>query len=222
MEEWNMRIFNGWKFYVLTVFIIIAALSVSTTVTADDFETTVCINPSGQTVPLEETFTIGVYCTPDQPIRSFEFKLSFNASLLQINSVTEGDIFDGYVTFFNNGTIDNNAGSIVDVYGLILGSGNVSNNGTLVNISITAKSTIGTSSLNLYGVGVTNDTEYVSIAVNNGSVVVQSADNNPILSSPNPANGSTNVPISTASLSINIQDPDGDTFNYTISTSPNI
>jgi chitodextrinase len=216
-----MRIFDRWKSYVLTVVIILSALSVSTTVTADDFETTVYINPSSQTVFLEDTFTIGVYCAPGQPIKSFEFKLSFNASLLQVNSVTEGDIFAGYTTFFNNGTIDNNTGSIVDIYGLIQGSGNVSNNGTLVDISITAKSTIGTSSLNLYGVGVTNETEYVSIAVNNGSAIVQSADNNPILSSPNP-NGSANVPISTASLSINIQDPNGDTFNYTISTSPNI
>ena len=217
-----MRIFDRWISYVLTVVIVLSALSVSTTVTADDFETTVYINPSSQTVFLEDTFTIGVYCAPGQPIKSFEFKLSFNASLLQVNSVTEGDIFDGYATFFNSGTIDNNAGSIVDVYGLILGSGNISNNGTLVNISITAKSTIGTSSLNLYGVGVTNETEYVSIAVNNGSAIVRSADNNPILSSPNPTNGLANVPISTASLSINIQDPDGDTFNYTISTSPNI
>ncbi|MCK5259183.1 MAG: hypothetical protein KAJ69_06640, partial [Thermoplasmatales archaeon] len=195
----------------------------ATTVIADDFETTiVSINPSSQTVSSEGTFNIDVYCNPGQPIKSFEFKLSFDASLLQVNSVTEGDIFDGYVTFFNSGTIDNNAGSIVDVYGLILGSGNISNNGTLVNISITAKSTIGTSSLNLCGVGVTNDTEYVSIAVNNGSAIVRSVDNNPILSSPNPTNGLVNVPISTASLSINIQDPDGDTFNYTISTSPNI
>jgi len=217
-----MRISDRWRSYVLTVVIILSALSVSTTVTADDFETMVYINPSSQTVFLEDTFTIGVYCAPGQPIKSFEFKLSFNASLLQVNSVTEGNIFDGYATFFNSGTIDNNAGSIVDVYGLILGSGNVTNNGTLVNISITAKSTIGTSSLNLYGVGVTNETEYVSIAVNNGSAIVQSADNNPIFSSPNPTDGSANVPISTASLSINIQDPDGDTFNYTISTSPNI
>ena len=217
-----MRIFDRWRSYVLTVVIILSTLFVSTTVTADDFDTTVYINPSSQTVFIEDTFTTGVYCALDQPIKSFEFKLSFNASLLQVNSVTEGNIFDGYATFFNSGTIDNNAGSIVDVYGLILGSGNVTNNGTLVNISITAKSTIGTSSLNLYGVGVTNETEYVSIAVNNGSAIVQSADNNPILSSPNPTNGSANVPISTALLSINIQDPDGDTFNYTISTSPNI
>jgi PKD repeat protein len=217
-----MRIFDRWKSYVLTVVIILSALSVSTTVTADAFETAVYINPSNQTVFLEDTFTIGVYCAPGQPIKSFEFKLSFNASLLQVNSVTGGDIFDGYAPFFNFGTIDNNAGSIVEVYGLILGSGNISNNGTLVNISFTAKSTIGTSSLNLCGVGVTNDTEYVSIVVNNGSAIVRSADNNPILSSPDPTNGLANVPISTASLSINIQDPDGDTFNYTISTSPNI
>ena len=132
--------------------------------------TTVSINPPSQTVSPGETFTVDVFCVPSQQIKSFELKLSFDPLLLQANSVTEGDIFDGYTTFFNPGTIDNNAGNIVDIYGLILGSGNVSNPGTLVNISLTAKSTIGSSLLNLYDVGVTNETEYVSITVNDGKV----------------------------------------------------
>jgi len=182
----------------------------------------VSIDPLNQNVSPEENFTVSVYCEPDQPIKSFELKLSFDSSFLQVNSVTEGDIFDGYTTFFNSGTIDNNAGNVVDIYGLILGSGNVSNPGTLVNISLTTKSTIGSSLLNLYDVGVTNETEYVSITVNDGNVTVQSVNNDPIISNPNPSNGSGNVPISTASLSINIQDPDGDMFNYIISTRPNI
>ena len=182
----------------------------------------VSINPLNQNVSLEEIFTVSVYCEPDQSIKSFEFKLSFDSSLIQVNSVTEGDIFDGYTTFFNPGTIDNNAGSIVDIYGLILGSGNVSNPGTLVNISFTAKSTIGSSLLNLYDVGVTNETGYISITVNDGNVTVQSVNSNPIISNPDPSNGSANVPITTSSISLNIQNPDGHTFNYTIITSPDV
>ncbi len=73
----------------------------ATTVIADGLETTiVSINPSSQTISSEETFTIDIYCNPGQPIKSFEFKLSFDASLLQINSVTEGDIFAGFTTFY--------------------------------------------------------------------------------------------------------------------------
>jgi len=37
--------------------------------------------------------------------------LSFDSSLLHVNSVTEGDIFDDYVTFFNSGTFTSNCGS---------------------------------------------------------------------------------------------------------------
>jgi len=44
----------------------------------------------------------------------------------------------------------------------------------------------------------------------------------PTVISPSPSNGSTGVSISTTSLSVTISDLDGETFNWTISTSPNI
>ncbi|VVB60457.1 putative ABC transporter ATP-binding protein [uncultured archaeon] len=47
--------------------------------------------------------------------------------------------------------------------------------------------------------------------------------NNPVVfSGISPANRSTNVPISTSSLSFTIQDPEGESFNYTIQTHPNV
>jgi hypothetical protein len=115
---------------------------------------------------------VNVSCIPGQPIKSFEFKLSFNALLLHANSVSEGDIFDGYDTFFNNGTINNIAGTIVDIYDLIVGVGNVSDSGTLVTISFTALDTTGVSYLNLIDVGVTNEVEYLEVNVSNGNVSV--------------------------------------------------
>ncbi len=47
-------------------------------------------------------------------------------------------------------------------------------------------------------------------------------NNPPTVTIPNPTNGSTGIPITTALLSITIQDPEGDSFNWTIITSPNI
>jgi chitodextrinase len=44
----------------------------------------------------------------------------------------------------------------------------------------------------------------------------------PTVSSPNPSNGETNVSLCNSSLSISIFDPDGDSFNWSIETSPNI
>jgi len=177
---------------------------VATTVIADDFETTIIsVDPSSQTVSSEETFTIDVYCNPGQPIKSFEFKLSFDASLLQVNSVTEGDIFDGYTTFFNSGTINNSAGSIVDIYGLITGTGNVTGNGTFVSISVTAKDVTGTSSIGLYDTGATNETEYVPLEVNNGTVQVDATA--PEFGDNSPSTGHT-----------------GDTYTFNVSVTDNI
>ena len=70
-----------------------------------DTETIVSIDPSSQSVSAGDTFTINVSCVPGQPIKSFELNISFDPSLLTANSVTEGDIFDGYTTYFNSGTI---------------------------------------------------------------------------------------------------------------------
>ena len=111
--------------------------------------TTVSIDPLSKTVSQGETFTVDVFCEPAQPMKSFEFKLSFDSSLLQVNSVTEGNIFNDYNTFASMGTIDNTAGTIVRIYSVIIGSGNVSDSGTLVTISLTALDSAGTSSKSL-------------------------------------------------------------------------
>jgi len=46
--------------------------------------------------------------------------------------------------------------------------------------------------------------------------------NDLILSDESPVNGSTNVSMSTSMINVTIKDPDGDTFDWTIQTSPNI
>ena len=47
-------------------------------------------------------------------------------------------------------------------------------------------------------------------------------NNSPVCSSPVPSNESTGVSISTSSVNVTIADPDGDTFNWTIETFPDI
>jgi PKD repeat protein len=144
-------------------------------VVADD-DTFIRVEPLSQIISSGNTFPVNVSCTPDQPIKAFGFKMLFNPSLLKANSVTEGDIFAGYQTFFSPGTIDNNAGTIVGVYCLILGSENISNNGTFVTISFTAKDKSGTSSLDLYDVDVSDEIGFVTINVYNGSITVQGSN----------------------------------------------
>ena len=138
--------------------------------------TDVEITPSSKTVDPCETFTVDVDITPGQPIKSWELRLYFDASLLQATTpiaVTEGDLFSGKTTIFNSGNIDNTAGKITAVYCYILGTGNVSGSGTACTVSFTSTSATGTSTLDLNTVGVTDEVGYVPITVYDGSVTVR-------------------------------------------------
>ena len=166
--------FNELKWKILCViFAGILVLFSIVIVTAEDEDTVISVGSPNQLVSAGDTFSIDVICNPSQPIKAFEFRLSFDPSLLQANSVTEGGFFQNYTTFFNAGNIDNAVGSIADVYGLIIGPGNVSDSGSLITISFTAKQNSGTSSFSLNGVGVTDESGYISVGVNEGSVTVQ-------------------------------------------------
>jgi hypothetical protein len=146
-------------------------------VSADPFDDTqIKISPASQTVDANDNFTVDVYCITGQPIKGFELRISFDSSLVSADSVSEGDIFSNYSTFFNSGTIDNSEGSIVNIFGLIIGQDNVSENGTLVTIGFTAKQYSGTSSIEFIDVGswttIVNETGYVQIDVTSGSVEI--------------------------------------------------
>lgn len=168
-----MIIFRKLKAIALFTVIISFIVFGASIVVGDGEVTLVSINPVTQSVSKGETFNVNVSCIPGQPIKSFEFKLSFNALFLHANSVSEGDIFNGYNTYFNNGSINNTAGTISNIYDLILGVGNVSDSGTLVTISFTALDMTGISYLNLIDIGVTNEDKYLEVNVSNGTVTVE-------------------------------------------------
>lgn len=208
-------------FSLIISFLILTTFFLTIIVFADETQSTlVYVNPTNSIVASNENFNITINCNPSQPIKSFELKLSFNASLITANIVSEGNIFNGFNTFFNSGIINNTAGTIVDVYGLILGQGNVSNSGTLATIYFNATSNIGTSYLNLINAGITNETTYLSILTNNGNVSVNNIYYSHILSNESPVNNSYNILIDTSFLSINVEDPEGDPFYWEITTFP--
>ena len=140
-------------------------------VQSDDL-TSIVIQPSSTQVGMSQKFTLGVYCTPAESMKSFECRFSFDPSLLSVIDVREGDMFDGFETFFNKGTIDNGNGGVTMIYGLILGIGNVSDPGNLVYVDFEALQDLGVTSVTLSNVGVTNEVEYLPITVSHGSVEV--------------------------------------------------
>jgi len=163
------------------IILFVAVFSSVSTVRAAD-PTPVRVNPAGQTVNASSSFEVTIECVPEQPVKAFELKLSFNPSLVRVNSVSEGDFFEGYNTFFNAGTIDNSAGRVINIYNLIVGPGTVTGVGSLVTISFTARSTSGTSALSLYDVRLTNESDYLPISVVSGAVTVTGGSSPP----PNP------------------------------------
>jgi hypothetical protein len=135
--------------------------------------TSISISPELLSIAPNESFTLSIVCQPFQPIKSYELSISFDENLIQVNSVVEGDFFEGFTTFFNDGTIDNSHGKIEQIYGLIIGQGNVSESGTLVEVSFTAQNSIGSSDIRLYNVGITNESQYISVNIENGSITIE-------------------------------------------------
>lgn len=161
-------------------------------VSADD--NVLMINPSSQTVSSDNIFTVNVRCNPVEPIKGYELIISFDPIYIQALSVTEGDFFDGYDTFFNPGDIDNSNGFINNIYGLIIGPGNISNPGIFCNISFSADVYSGSSPIKFNKVGkwtgITNETSYLPMSVVDGSVTVNGLYEPPIPPPPPPPNGS--------------------------------
>jgi len=146
-------------------------------------ETEVSISGPGEISPGEQ-FTIDIQVTPGEAIAGVQFNLAFDASLLSVDSVAEGDLLtqDGASTYFSAGTINNGTGSISGVAGAIITPGQtVADNGTFAIVTMTAGMTGGTSSLTLSNVVVGDiNGQAVTANVVNSSVAVTSSEDNPL------------------------------------------
>lgn len=109
--------------------------------------------------PLEpgRQFTIGIVVVPGTDIAGMQFDLHFDPSLVAVDDITEGDLLghSGASTFFNQGHIDNQAGTITGAFGAITSPGEtVSAPGTFATITLTARKQIESCPLNLSNVVV--------------------------------------------------------------------
>lgn len=217
----SLKAKNMYYYSLSSILLFILLFSFVTTVRGNDV-TQISFSPSQMIVEFGSDFSIDIICTPTQPIKAYEFQLQFNPSYLEVVSVSEGDIFEGYSTFFNPGNINNNQGVITNIYGLIIGQGNVSNQGSLLTVTFHAKSNIGLSIISLLNVGVTNELGYITIEKQNGEITIYDTASSHVFSSINPANKSQNVALSISELSIAIYDIESDIFDWMIYTSPDI
>jgi chaperone required for assembly of F1-ATPase len=181
---------------------------------------TAVVSVSAPTQPVSSgnQFTINIIVQPNTAIAGAQFNLSFNPSLVSVNSVTEGNLFTqgGGSTYFMPGTINNITGSVTGVAGTITTPGKtVSTTGTLAVITLTAGTSKATSTLTLSNVIVGDiNGQSVSVSMVNSQV---SIDHTPVLNSI----GSKSVNEGALlSYTISATDPDGDTLTYSASNLP--
>ncbi|MCZ7393972.1 MAG: cohesin domain-containing protein [Candidatus Methanoperedens sp.] len=129
-----------------------------------------------KTVSQGQMFNLSISIDPSgNAIAGAQLNIAFNQSILNVNSITEGDLFrqNGASTFFNNGTINNSLGTIVNISEAVLGHSNVSTPGTFIIINATAIGSSGASGINLSNVKI-SDPGGVAIPLNltNGVVSI--------------------------------------------------
>ena len=143
------------KWSILPVlFLLVVGLFVPCIASAD-LATAVTVQPASKVVGIGDTFTVDIFVDPDTAIAGAQFDLSFDALVVTVNDVTEGELLSqgGASTFFMSGIIDNVAGTITSVSAATAIPGeSVSQSGTFATISFTAGTAVGTSALDLTSV----------------------------------------------------------------------
>ena len=161
-----------------------------------------------------QQFTVNITVQPNNAIAGAQFSLSFNPSLVIINSVTEGNLLNQGAanTYFMTGTINNTVGTLTNVAGAIITPGQtVSAAGIFAVITMTASSSSGTCPLTLSNV-VIGDINGNSLSVNvaNGQVI----NTPPSITTSSLPNGIVGVPYSQTLTAIGGTTP----FTWTIAS----
>lgn len=177
----------------------------------------ITVTPSAQVITPGQPFTIDISIDPSIPITGAQFDLQVDQSLVTITGVDEGDLFNqnGADTFFGSGAIDNDAGTVTDVFCSILGSTSVSSTGVMATISLTAESNTGISTFDLSGVVISDaSSTAASYTIVNANVLV---DTVPVLN----AIGARSIDEEgTLSFTISATDADNDNMAYSATGLP--
>lgn len=110
------------------------------------------------------------------PLAGMQANIEYNPSLIRVNNITEGGLFSqgGLSTFFNNGTVNNTTGMVVNSFDAILGAHNIISIERYIIINITAIGSPGTSYFLLSNVKIASPESLpVEYVLTNGSAVVE-------------------------------------------------
>lgn len=170
------------KIFILTI--LFCLLLGATTAFAQE-TTTVGISPAATTANPRQTFTVDIAVTPAVAIAGMQFDLNFDPDLVEVQvddkgkpRVTEGDLLKqgGADTYFQKGTLDNNAGKLAGVAGAITTPGKeVAGAGIFATVTFKAKNK-GSTDLTLDQVIAGNKAgQAVPVSITQGTVTVEEA-----------------------------------------------
>ncbi|HWQ96274.1 MAG TPA: putative Ig domain-containing protein, partial [Candidatus Methylomirabilis sp.] len=176
------------------------------------------VNPSDYLATQGKTFELSITIDPKgDAIAGAQLNIAFDKSNIRINKITEGDIFkqNNTDTFFSEGVINNSTGTVINIFGVVIGRTNTSNPGTFIVINATPIGSAGTSGINLSNVRLSNsDAQPVLSAVYNGSITINSP---PVLV----AIGDKEVfEGQTLTFTLSASDPNSDILTYSVSNLP--
>lgn len=206
----------------LSVAVLGAALAALALAPASSAATTTSVTLSAPTsaVAPGSQFSASIAVVPSTSIAGMQFDLTFDASLVSVNSVQEGNLFSqsGASTFFNPGAINNSAGTITGVFGAITTPGRtVSARGVFATIAFTAKSATGDCPLGLTNV-IVGSASGASVAVTVAGGAVAIASHPPVLA---PIGNKVAAEGSLITFTVSASDADGDALTYTATGLPN-
>ncbi len=162
-----MHIFKNITF--LLALIVLIGQAQAANITAD---------PPGKTVNQGQTLNLNISIDPlGAAVSGAQLNLAYNSSILNINSITEGDLFkqNGKTTFFNSGVINNSIGTVENIFGVILGPYNISASGNFIIINLTAIGPSGKSGIDLSNVIISSpDGVALPLNMTNGSIIINS------------------------------------------------
>jgi len=110
--------------WIVVCVVVLATILIQGTVMGAS-PSSIAVEPASRDVGIGDSFEVDLYIAPGEPIAAGQVDLAFDPAVLHADSVAEGTFLSQSAesVYFNIGTIDNTAGTLADIYGVIAAPG---------------------------------------------------------------------------------------------------
>jgi hypothetical protein len=127
--------------------------------------------PSTIETMLDDTFTIDVLCDTTQEFRAYAFELHYNPQAIQPINITVGAIWKDNPDVFLSPIINNNNGTISNIFAILLGDYSLHKSGSLATITFITDGA-GTTNIELTNVHLYNATNELPINLDKDATII--------------------------------------------------